>query len=50
MENITISIDKELKNQVEHICNELGIDINTAITVFLMAVVKQNGIPFTISL
>jgi DNA-damage-inducible protein J len=48
--NINISIDDNLKRQFNSICNELGLNMSTAFTIFAKATVQQQRIPFEISL
>lgn len=48
--NLNIRTDKELKNQAERVFNELGLNMTTAINVFLKAVVREQGIPFELKL
>ena len=43
---IQIRVDEELKNQANAIYNELGIDLSTAIRMFLKKSVLEGGIPF----
>ena len=44
--NLNIRTDKEIKNQAEEIFNELGLNMTTAINMFLRTVVREYGIPF----
>jgi len=46
MGNINIRVNEKLKKQSKVIFDELGLDMTTAITVYLKAVVRKNGIPF----
>jgi DNA-damage-inducible protein J len=48
--NLNIRIDAELKKQAEEIFNELGLNMSTALTVFLRQAVRSNGIPFDMRL
>lgn len=45
---MTIRMDKQLKYQFEDLCNQFGMSINTAINVFVRAVIDTRSIPFTI--
>ena len=47
--NICIRLDKDLKNQFDYLCNEFGLNMTTAINMFIKAVVRENKIPFEIS-
>ena len=46
MATINIRVDEDLKHESEKIFAELGMGMTTAMTVFLKAVVRNNGIPF----
>ena len=48
--NLTIRIDKELKEQAEQLFSELGMNMTTAFTVFVRQAVRQGKIPFEISI
>ena len=51
MENATISIriDKQLKNEFDTICDNFGMNISTAFTIFAKKVVSERKIPFEIT-
>lgn len=46
--NICIRVDTELKSQAETLFNELGMNLTTAVTVFLRQAVRESRIPFEI--
>lgn len=48
--NINIRMDKELKEEAEILFNELGMNMTTAFNIFLRQSVRQQKIPFEISL
>ena len=48
--NLNIRTDKEIKDQAETIFNELGINMTTAINMFLRATIRECGIPFELKL
>ena len=48
--NVTIRLDDELKAQAETLFAELGMSLSTAINVFLRQAVREQGIPFSVSL
>ena len=48
--NINIRMDDKLKQQFDHLCNELGLNMSTAITIFAKTMVRQQKIPFEIAL
>lgn len=43
---LQIRVDEELKNQANAIYNELGIDLSTAVRMFLKKSIQEGGIPF----
>ena len=45
-ETISISVDSELKMKAGKILNALGLDLETAITMFLRSVERCGGMPF----
>lgn len=47
--NITIRMDDQLKKQFAYFCEEIGLSVGTAITVFAKKVVRENRIPFEMS-
>lgn len=48
--NLNIRTDKEVKNRAEEIFKELGLNMTTAINMYLRATVRENGIPFEMKL
>lgn len=48
--NLNIRTSKETKAQAERIFEELGISTSTAFNMFLKAVIRENGIPFDLSI
>lgn len=48
--NINIRMDDGLKQQFDHLCNELGLNMTTAFTIFAKTMVRQQRIPFDVSL
>lgn len=48
--NLNIRTDKEIKEQAEKIFNELGLNMTTAVNMFLRTAVRENGIPFELKL
>jgi len=51
MSQITVSIrmDDQLKKQAEWYCNEFGMSLSTAVTIFAKAIVRERRIPFEIT-
>lgn len=50
MTNLNIRTDKEVKDAAEQIFNELGLNMTTAINIFLRQTIRSNGIPFELKL
>lgn len=48
--NLNIRTDKEIKEQAEAIFSELGLNMSTALNIFLRKTIKENGIPFDLKL
>lgn len=46
---INIRIEETTKNQFEKFCNETGLNITTAINLFIKTVIRENQIPFKIT-
>jgi len=47
--NINIRIDENLKERFEAFCEDTGLNITTAVTMFIKATLRENEIPFRIS-
>ena len=47
--NINIRMDEDLKHDMENLCQKLGMNLTTAVTVFFKRAVLEQGIPFTVS-
>jgi DNA-damage-inducible protein J len=48
--NLSIRLDRGLKDEADQIFNAMGMSLTTAITVFVRQAVRQKKIPFEISL
>ena len=46
---LTVRLDGGLKRQAETICEEMGLNMSSAITIFLTRLVKERAIPFRVS-
>ncbi len=44
-----ISIDSEIKAKAQELFADLGIDLSTAVNIFLRQSVRENAIPFSIT-
>ena len=49
MAQVNIRIDDDLKAKADSLFDELGLNMTTAFTMFVKAAVRQNGIPFELS-
>lgn len=47
--NMSIRMDTELKKQADIMLNDMGINMTTAVNIFLRQVVRQGKIPFEIA-
>ena len=47
--NVSIRMDVNLKKQAEELFADLGLNMTTAMTMFLRQAVRSQGIPFEIS-
>lgn len=48
--NLSIRIDRDLKEEADQVFSSLGMNLTTAITVFVRQAVRQKKIPFEIAL
>lgn len=48
--NISIRIDDNLKQKFDNLCEEFGLTMSTAINIFVRTVVREQRIPFEISM
>lgn len=46
--NINVRVDSTLKQEAETLFNDLGLNMSSAITMFLRSAINHNGIPFEI--
>ena len=47
--NINIRVDNEIKKEAQDVFSAMGLDMTTAINVFLRQVIRQRSIPFTVT-
>lgn len=43
-------VDEELKQEFSEVCNNLGLNMSTALTIFMKAMVRNGGFPFDLRL
>ncbi len=46
--SMTIRLNKSIKQQAQQLFSDLGIDMTTAINLFLRQAIQNNGLPFQI--
>lgn len=46
---MTVRLDAEMKSRFDELCSKFGMSANTAINVFVNAVVRTKSIPFSIA-
>lgn len=44
--NLNIKTDRSVKEKAEQIFSDLGLNMTTAVNMFLRATIRENGIPF----
>ena len=45
---MTVRLDNKLKARFDSLCEQFGMSANTAITIFVKAVIRSKSIPFSI--
>ena len=48
--NISIRIDEVIKKQFDEFCEEIGMNMTTAINIFIKRVLREQRIPFALSI
>ena len=46
MANIQVKVDDSLRDDAQFVANQIGLDVATAVRMFLVQMVKVNGLPF----
>ena len=46
---VNIRIDEDVKKDMEKLCKELGITMSAAFNIFARKMIRENGIPFEVS-
>lgn len=46
---MTVTLDSELLNEVQSILDEIGIDMETAVVMYLEEIARQKRIPFEVA-
>ena len=47
---VSIRMDEDLKNSMDRVCRELGMNMTTAFTIFAKKVCREQRIPFDVSI
>lgn len=45
---LTVRVDPETKNEAKQLFTDMGMDISTAVNIFLRQAITDNGMPFVI--
>ncbi|VTT11035.1 type II toxin-antitoxin system RelB/DinJ family antitoxin [Streptococcus oralis] len=48
--SMSIRLDSEVKEQAQQVFNDLGMDMTTAINIFLRQAIQYQGLPFDVRL
>ena len=48
--SVSIRLDSEVKEQAQQVFNSLGMDMTTAINIFLRQAIQYQGLPFDVRL
>lgn len=46
--NVTFRIDEDLKNRFEQFCDDVGMSMTTAFTLFMKSTLQKDRLPFAI--
>ena len=46
MASIQVSVDENLRTQAQFVASSMGIDLASAVRMFLVQMVRENGLPF----
>ena len=46
----TMRLDQELKDEAMRILEPLGLNMTSAVTIFLKAIVREKGLPFEVKM
>ena len=44
--SINVRVDSDVKNQAQEVFSSLGMDMSTAVNIFLRQAIRKKGIPF----
>ena len=46
--NVNVRVDETVKRQSQDLFSSLGMDISTAVNIFLRQAIRKNGLPFEV--
>ena len=46
---VSVRMDNDLKNEFDHVCDDLGLTMTGAITIFVKKMTREKRIPFEVS-
>lgn len=47
--NMNIKVDSEVRDEAKRLFGRLGLDMTTAVNMFLLAAIREKGIPFSLT-
>lgn len=47
---VNFRIDENTKKELEQVCDELGINVTTALNIFIKKMIREKRIPFDVSI
>ena len=47
---VNFRIDENTKKEMEQVCNELGMNVTTALNIFIKKMIREKRIPFDVSI
>lgn len=47
--NMNIKVDAEVRDEAKQLFGKLGLDMTTAVNMFLLAAIREKGIPFQLT-
>lgn len=47
--NMNIKVDSEVRDEAKQLFGQMGLDMTTAVNMFLLAAIRERGIPFSLT-
>ncbi len=47
--NMNIKVDSEVRDEAKQLFGQMGLDMTTAVNMFLLAAIREKGIPFSLT-